>query len=354
MMNINELLKIMVEKESSDLHIKVGSPPTLRINGKLYPIEGHSSLVSDEIKAMVDFITTDEQKRKLQEEVELDTTYSVEEVGRFRVNIFQQRCTYAAVFRHIPLKIRNFEELSLPAQLLGSLASLRRGLIIVTGPTGSGKSTTLAAIIHHINLTQRKHIVTIEDPIEYVFQDKMAIINQRGLGVDTKSFSTALRRVLRQDPDVIMVGEMRDLETMALTLSAAETGHLVLATMHTSGAILAIDRIIDSFSSEQQPQVRMQLSLVLEGVISQALVPKTDGKGRIVAVEVLVGSPAIRNLIREGKTHQMTTLMHTGGQFGMQTIEQALKMLYQNGLVSFEEAFAVAHDAETFRKLVGR
>ncbi len=353
-MNINELLKIMVEKEASDLHVKVGSPPTLRIGGRLTPIEGCSVLTSDDTKAIVDFITTDDQKKRFQEEVELDTAYTAGEIGRFRINIFQQQRTYGAVFRHIPLKIRNFEELILPAQLLGTLSNLQSGLVIVTGPTGSGKSTTLAAIIHNINLTQRKHVITIEDPIEYVFHDKMAIINQRELGVDTKSFSTALRRVLRQDPDVIMVGEMRDLETMTLTLSAAETGHLVLATMHTSGAVLAIDRIIDSFPSDQQAQVRMQLSLVLQGVISQMLLPKADGKGRIVAVETLIGTPAIRNLTREGKTHQMTTLMHTGGQFGMQTVEQSLKILYQKGLVTFEDAFACAHDSETFRKLVGR
>ncbi|MEW6095228.1 MAG: type IV pilus twitching motility protein PilT [bacterium] len=353
-MDINELLKIMVEKEASDLHIKVGSPPTLRINGRLSPIEGYSVLTPDDTKALINFITTDEQKKRFEEEVELDTAYSVEGIGRFRINIFQQQRTYGAVFRHIPLKIRNFEELALPAQVLGTLSNLRSGLVIVTGPTGSGKSTTLAAIIHNINLTQHKHIVTIEDPIEYVFKDNMAIINQRELGVDTKSFSIALRKVLRQDPDVIMVGEMRDLDTMSLTLLAAETGHLVLATMHTSGAVLAIDRIIDSFPSEQQPQVRMQLSLVLEGVISQVLIPRADGKGRIVAVETLIGTPAIRNLTREGKTHQMTTLIHTGAQFGMQTVEQSLKVLYQKGLITFEEAFACAHDSETFRKLVGR
>lgn len=353
-MDIHELLKIMVEKDASDLHMKVGSPPTLRINGKLCPLEGYSALTPKDTKEMVDSITTDEQKKRFEEECELDTAYMVEEIGRFRINFFQQQRTYGAVFRHIPLKIRNFEELRLPAQILGSLSNLQRGLVIVTGPTGSGKSTTLSAIINHINLTQRRHIVTIEDPIEYVFHDKMAIINQRELGVDTKSFSTALKRVLRQDPDVIMVGEMRDLETLSLTLLAAETGHLVLATMHTSGAILAIDRIIDSFPSEQQPQVRMQLSLILEGVISQVLLPQADGKGRIVAVETLIGTPAIRNLTREGKTHQMTTILHTGGQFGMQTIEQALKTLYQKGLVTFEDAFASAHDAETFRKLVGR
>lgn len=354
MVNINELLKIMVEKESSDLHIKVGSPPTLRINGKLWPIEGYAELTADDTRAMINSIMTDEQKKRFEEEGELDTAYPVESVGRFRVNLFSQQRTYGAVFRHIPFKIRNFDELRLPIQLLGPLSTLQRGLVIVTGPTGSGKSTTLAAIINNINITQRRHIMTIEDPIEYVFKDKMAIINQRELGVDTKSFATALRRVLRQDPDVIMVGEMRDLETMGLTLLAAETGHLVLATMHTSGAIIAVDRIIDSFPSEQQPQVRMQLSLVLEGVISQILLPRADGKGRIVAVETLVGTPAIRNLIREGKTHQMTTLVHTGGQFGMQTLEQSLKTLYQKGEISFEDAFATAHDAETFRKLVGR
>ncbi|MDI6735592.1 MAG: type IV pilus twitching motility protein PilT [bacterium] len=354
MININELLKIMVEKEASDLHVKVGSPPTLRINGKLWPIEEYDELTPEDTKAMVNSITTDEQKKRFEEESELDTAYPVESVGRFRINLFSQQRTYGAVFRHIPLKIRNFDELRLPPQILGPLSTLQRGLVIVTGPTGSGKSTTLAAIINNINISQRRHIMTIEDPIEYVFKDKMSIINQRELGVDTNSFSTALRRVLRQDPDVIMVGEMRDLETMGLTLLAAETGHLVLATMHTSGAIIAIDRIIDSFPSEQQSQVRMQLSLILEGVISQVLLPRADGKGRIVAIETLVGTPAIRNLIREGKTHQMTTLLHTGGQFGMQTLEQSLKTLYQKGDVSFEDAFATSHDAETFRKLVGR
>ncbi len=354
MININELLKIMIEKESSDLHIKVGSPPTLRIHGKLWPIEGYDELTSEDTKAIINSILTDEQKKKFEEEGELDTAYPVESIGRFRINLFSQQRTYGAVFRHIPFKIRNFDELRLPSQILGPLSTLQRGLVIVTGPTGSGKSTTLAAIINNINITQRRHIITIEDPIEYVFKDKMSIINQRELGVDTKSFSTALRRVLRQDPDVIMVGEMRDLETMGLTLLAAETGHLVLATMHTSGAVIAIDRIIDSFPSEQQPQVRMQLSLILEGVISQILLPRADGKGRIVAIETLIGTPAIRNLIREGKTHQMTTLLHTGGQFGMQTLEQSLKTLYQKGDVSFEDAFATSHDADTFRKLVGR
>jgi len=350
---INELLKVMVEKEASDLHVKVGSPPTLRIDGKLYPIEGYPPFTSEDTKAIVDFVTTDEQKKRFEEEIELDTAYTTE-VGRFRINIFQQQRNYGLVFRHIPLKIRSFEELVLPAQILRTLSNLPRGLVIVTGPTGSGKSTTLAAIIQNINLTQRKHIVTIEDPIEYVFHDKMAIINQRELGVDTKSFGTALKRVLRQDPDVIMVGEMRDLETLSLTLLAAETGHLVLATMHTSGAVLALDRIIDSFPADQGAQVRMQLSLVLEGIISQVLLPKANGQGRIVATEVLIGTPAIRNLIREGKTHQVSTLMHTGAQFGMQTLEQSLKNLYQKGLVSFEDAFARAHDVETFRKLVGR
>ncbi|HAV42759.1 TPA: type IV pili twitching motility protein PilT [bacterium] len=353
-MNVHELLKIMVEKDASDLHVKVGSPPTLRIGGNLWPIEGYSALTPDDTKTTVDFITTDEQRKRFEEDIELDIAYFIDGIGRFRVNIFQQQRSYGIVFRHIPLKIRSFEELLLPTQVLESLSNLKSGLVVVTGPTGSGKSTTLAAIIQNINLTQRRHVVTIEDPVEYVFQDKMAIINQRELGVDTKSFSAALRRVLRQDPDVIMVGEMRDVETMSLTLSAAETGHLVLATMHTNGAILAIDRIIDSFPSGQQPQIRTQLSLILEGVISQVLIPRTDEAGRVVAVEILMGSPAIRNLIREGKTHQMATLMHTGAQFGMQTLEQAMKVLYQKRLVTFENALACAHDAETFKKLVGR
>lgn len=353
-MEVNDLLAIMVERNASDLHIKVGSPPTIRVNGSLYPIDNMPALTDNDTAIIVHAVTTEDQRKRFVKEVELDTGYTVKGLARFRVNIFQQQRSYGLVFRLIPLNIMTFDELKLPINVVQNLSNLHRGLVIITGPTGSGKSTTIASMIEYINNTARRHIMTIEDPIEYIFHDNTSLINQRELGVDTMSFATALDRVLRQDPDVIFVGEMRDMETLSATLTAAETGHLVLATMHTSGASLAMDRIIDSFPSHQQAQVRMQLSLVIEGVIYQALVPKADGTGRIVACEILVGTPAIRNLIREGKTHQMNTLIHTGGQFNMQTMDQALKDLYQKGHIRYEDAFSVSPDPENFKKLIGR
>ncbi|MBU0699786.1 type IV pilus twitching motility protein PilT [bacterium] len=352
-MQIDELLKLMVEKDASDLHIKVGSPPTLRIQGRLYPIE-MSPLRAEDTRGILFSMITEEQRKRFEEEQELDVAYTVEGFARFRVNIFLQRRTLGAVFRLIPLKIRTIDELKLPGDTLKLFSQKQRGMVIVTGPTGSGKSTTLASMIDYINSSCRRHIVTIEDPIEYVHKDKMSIINQRELGIDTKTFAGALRRALRQDPDIIMVGEMRDVETIALTLTAAETGHLVMATMHTTGAAMSVERIIDAFSTAHQPQVKAQLAIVLEGVIAQILIPQSDGHGRIVATEILTGTPAIRNMIREGKIHQMSTLMHTGGQFCMHTMEQSLKTLYQQNEISFEEALAASSDQETFKKLVGR
>jgi twitching motility protein PilT len=352
-MQIDELLKLMVEKDASDLHIKVGSPPTLRIYGRLCPVE-LAALRPEDTRGIIYSLINEEQRKRFEEEQELDVAYTVEGFARFRVNIYLQRRTLGAVFRLIPLKIRSMEELRLPADALKSFCQKHRGLIIVTGPTGSGKSTTLASMIDYINSTQRRHIITIEDPIEYVHKDKKSIINQRELGIDTKSFAGALRRALRQDPDIIMVGEMRDMETIGLTLLAAETGHLVMATMHTPGAPLALERIIDAFPPSQQSQVKAQLAIVLEGVIAQTLIPRADAPDRIVATEILTGTSAIRNLIREGKTHQMSTLMHTGGQFNMHTMEQSLKMLYQQGEIAYEDALAASSDPETFKKLIGR
>jgi twitching motility protein PilT len=352
-MQIDELLKLMVEKDASDLHIKVGSPPTLRIQGRLYPIE-MPPLRAEDTRGIIFSMITEEQRKRFEDEQELDVAYTVEGFARFRVNIFLQRRTLGAVFRLIALKIRTIDELKLPGDTLRLLSQKQRGMIIVTGPTGSGKSTTLASMIDYINSSCRRHIVTIEDPIEYVHKDKMSIINQRELGIDTKTFSGALRRALRQDPDIIMVGEMRDVETIALTLMAAETGHLVMTTMHTTGAPMSVERIIDAFPTVHQPQIKAQLAIVLEGVIAQTLIPRSDGHDRIVATEILTGTPAIRNMIREGKIHQMSTLMHTGGQFSMHTMEQSLKTLYQQNEISFEEALAASSDQETFKKLVGR
>lgn len=352
-MQIDELLKLMVEKDASDLHVKVGSPPTLRIYGRLYPIE-MPPLRAEDTRGIILSMITEEQRKRFEDEQELDVAYTVEGFARFRVNIFLQRRTLGAVFRLIALKIRTIDELRLPGDILKAFCQKQRGMIIVTGPTGSGKSTTLASMIDYINSSYRRHIVTIEDPIEYVHKDKMSIINQRELGIDTKTFSGALRRALRQDPDIIMVGEMRDVETIALTLMAAETGHLVMATMHTTGAPMAIERIIDAFPTAHQQQVKAQLAITLEGVIAQILIPRSTGNDRVVATEILTGTPAIRNLIREGKIHQMSTLMHTGGQFSMHTMEQSLKILYQQNEISFEEALASSSDQETFKKLIGR
>ncbi len=350
---MKEILTLMVKEGASDLHIKVGSPPTLRIYGKLIPLD-MAPLTPQQTKELIYGILTEDQKTGFEEELELDMAYTLEGISRFRVNVYQQRRSLGAIFRLIPLSVRNMEELRLPASILKPLLQRQRGLFIVTGPTGSGKSTTLSAMIDYINNTERSHIITLEDPIEYVYQDKMSIINQRELNVDTHSFASALKHVLRQDPDVIMVGEMRDLETMALAITAAETGHMVMATMHTNGSILAIERLIESFPISQQSQIRVQLSLVLEGVMSQLLLARMKGPDRIVATELLIGTPAVRNLIREGKLQQMVTLMHTGMHVGMQTMDQALKILYQSGEISYDEALSVVSDSESFKRLLGR
>jgi twitching motility protein PilT len=298
-------------------------------------------------------ILSEEQRRKFETELELDFAYSIPGVSRFRANVFQQRNSMAAVFRVIPLSIPTIEELGLP-EVCRELADRPRGLVLVTGPTGSGKSTTLAAMIDHINATRKVHIITLEDPIEFLHHNKQAYLNQREVGEDTHSFAAALRRVLRQDPDVILVGEMRDLETISAAITAAETGHLVLATLHTTGGPETIDRIIDVFPPHQQQQVRMQLSNSLEGVLSQVLLRSTDGKSRVLAMEVMLGVSAIRNLIREGKTHQMPTIIQGGSKVGMQTLDQDLKALMQKGKITYEDAIGKAQNPSELAQMLGR
>jgi twitching motility protein PilT len=310
-------------------------------------------LTPENIERFIDEITTEEQKAVFIKNNELDLSYSVPGLSRFRVNLFKQRDQMGAVLRAIPIKIKTAKELKLPP-VVTELAMRPRGLVLVVGPTGSGKSTTLAAMIDHINSTEQLHIVTIEDPIEFWHEDKMSYINQRQVGQDTDSFSAALKRALRQDPDVILVGEMRDLETTTAAITAAETGHLVFATLHTTSAAQTIDRIIDIYPPEQQQQIRMQLSLTIQGVISQALLRRRDGKGRVCAMEIMVANSAIRNLVREGKTHQIPSMIQTGVQEGMQTLDQALRTLCQNGLITREAAIEVSNNPDELTRMLGQ
>ncbi len=351
--HIDDLLRLMIERNGSDLHITVGSPPGIRQRGDLMAVDGYRPLSPRDTQEMILGLLSEEQRRRFETELELDFAYSIPGVSRFRANVFQQRNSMGAVFRVIPLKIPTLEELSLP-KVCKYLAERPRGLVLVTGPTGSGKSTTLAAIINHINETRKVHIITMEDPIEFMHRNKMAYVNQREVGEDTHSFASALKRVLRQDPDVILVGEMRDLETISAAITAAETGHLVFATLHTTGGPESVDRIIDVFPPHQQQQVRMQLSGTLEGILSQTLLRSTDGKTRIMAMEIMLGVPAISNLIREGKTHQMATIIQGGANVGMQTLDQHLKNLCQAGKVTFEEAISKAKEPRELAQLLGR
>lgn len=336
--SIDELLKDLVSKEASDLHLKAGQPPIMRIHGDLVRAD-YPALTVEGAQNLLFSILNEERKQRLFDDRELDLSYYVQGLARFRVNMFWQRHKIGAVFRVIPYKIRTIDDLRLP-QVTKELSLLPRGLILVTGPTGSGKSTSLAAMINHINENQRCHIMTIEDPIEYVHPDKMSIINQRELGTDTFAFHEALRHVMRQNPDVILVGEMRDLETIKLAITAAETGHLVLSTLHTVDSAQTIDRIVDVFDPDQQPQIRTQLSVTLRGIVSQALIPTKDGKGRIGAFEAMVVTPSIRTLIRDGKTHQLYSEIQTGAEFGMQTLDSDLLRLVQNGTIDYEHAIA--------------
>ncbi|OHE56089.1 MAG: type IV pili twitching motility protein PilT, partial [Thermodesulfovibrio sp. RBG_19FT_COMBO_42_12] len=308
--NLYELLQLMAERGASDLHITTGSPPQLRINGKLTPI-GSTALAASDTKQMCYSILTEAQKHRFEEENELDLSFGVKGLSRFRANIFVQRGAVSGAIRSIPFQLKSFEELGLPP-VARELVKKPRGLILVTGPTGSGKSTTLASMIDKINSERQEHIVTIEDPIEFVHNHKMCVVNQREVHADTQSFKNALKYILRQDPDVVLIGEMRDLETIEAALTISETGHLTFATLHTNSSVQTINRIVDVFPPHQQPQIRAQLSFVLEGVISQQLLPRKDGTGRVLALEVMIPNPAIRNLIREDKIHQIYSIMQTG------------------------------------------
>jgi len=351
--HVDELLRLMLQRGGSDLHLTVGSPPGIRQRGEIVPVEEMTPLTPRDTMEMILGLLSEEQRRRFETELELDFAYSIPGVSRFRANVFQQRNSMGAVFRVIPIKIPTMDELGLP-KVCRFLADRPRGLVLVTGPTGSGKSTTLAAMIDHINETRSNHIVTLEDPIEFMHRNKKCFVNQREVGEDTHSFAAALKRVLRQDPDVILVGEMRDLETISAAITAAETGHLVLATLHTTGGPETVDRVIDVFPPHQQQQVRMQLSNTLEGVLSQVLLRSTDGRTRTLAMEIMLGIPAIANLIREGKTHQMETIIQGGAQLGMQTLDQHLKNLLSAGKVTFEEAIGKAKNPRELAAMVGR
>jgi twitching motility protein PilT len=338
---------------ASDLHITANSMPMLRIDGRLRPVPGSSMWTEAEVTAAVRALMTEEQQGTFDTTHELDFAYALPGGTRFRVNSYQQRGATGAAFRIISTTIRSLEELGVP-DVVAQFATLPRGLVLVTGPTGSGKSTTLAALIDLVNRTRYDHIVTVEDPIEYVHSNKRSLINQREVGSDTHSFSAALKHVLRQDPDVILVGEMRDLETISVALTAAETGHLVFATLHTQDAAQTIDRIIDVYPSHQQSQIRTQLAATLMGVVSQTLVPRATGTGRVIATEVLITTPAISNLIREGKAHQITSSMQAGRSLGMHTMDQHLADLVNEGEITRDAAFEKAHDADSLERLIRR
>lgn len=346
MYEIADLLLMCKEKEASDLHLSAGAYPLLRIHGELIPVDD-KIYDKDRVHQMIYEVLSDDRKAQLEENHEIDFALELAEVGRFRVNVFYQRRGESAAFRLIPTKIKTIEELGLPP-VLNSLARAKKGLVLVTGPTGSGKSTTLAAMIDLLNRERKDHILTIEDPIEFVHENKGCLVNQREVGPHTNSFAIALRSALREDPDIILVGEMRDLETIQMALTAAETGHIVFATLHTNSAPQTVDRIIDVFPPHQQQQIRIQLSEALVGVVSQILIPTIDGRGRVCACEVMVANPAIKNLIREGKTHQMPSIIQTGAREGMQSMDQCLKTLVMKGKISKEEAMLRAVDKAAF------
>jgi twitching motility protein PilT len=349
---VPELLTILLEREGSDLHLTAGAPPVIRVHGELERLEGYPLLTPRALQGMIYAILPQKLRERFEQELELDMSYALPGKARFRVNVYFQRDSIGAAFRLIPYEIKTIEDLQLPA-VVSDLARFPRGFVVVTGPTGSGKSTTLAAMVDVVNKERHGHIMTVEDPIEFLHKHQNCIVNQREVGADTHGFGQALKHVLRQDPDVILVGEMRDLETISTAITAAETGHLVFATLHTQDAPQTIDRIIDVFPPHQQQQVRVQLSTTLQGVVTQQLVQTVDGRGRAVAAEVLVTTPAIRNLIREGKVHQIYSAMQAGGRFGMQTMDMALSHLVKSGKVTQQMAFERSHDPEELQRLIG-
>jgi twitching motility protein PilT len=349
---LDDVLERTLEAGASDLHLTASSPPLLRINGELTAIPDYESLEPAMLQRVLYAVLTQHQRERFEEELELDFAYSLLGKARFRVNLYRQRESLGAAFRRIPYEIKSLEQLGVPP-VVGNFAALPRGMVLVTGPTGSGKSTTLAAVIDQANRTRHDHIMTVEDPIEFLHRHKSCMVNQREVGEDTHSFANALKHALRQDPDIILVGELRDLETISTALTAAETGHLVFATLHTQDAAQTIDRVIDVFPSHQQQQVRVQLAGTLQGVVCQTLCRTADGRGRVVATEVMVATPAIRNLIREGKTHQVYSALQAGAQHGMHTLDQHLALLARNRVITHEQGMEKCHHVEDFNRLVG-
>jgi twitching motility protein PilT len=351
-LHINDFLGRVLELSGSDLHLTAGSPPMVRVHGDLLPMSEFPVLNGSQIRQLVYAVITQKQRERFEDHLELDTSHTIPGQGRFRVNVMLQKDSVGAVLRVIPYEIVPLDALGLPPAV-AQFSQLTRGLVLVTGPTGSGKSTTLASLIDIINRTKPVHIMTVEDPIEFLHNHKRAVVNQREVGEDTHSFANALKHVLRQDPDVILVGEMRDLETISTALTAAETGHLVFATLHTQDAPQSVDRVIDVFPSHQQQQIRVQLAASLQGIVTQQLVAIAGGHGRAVAAEVLVATPAIRNLVREGKTHQIYSMMQAGGKYGMQTMDQSLAQLVRTGKISLETATEKCANEEDLRRLLG-
>lgn len=347
----DKLLEFMLERQASDLHLETASPPVFRIDGTLTPLDDTEPLSGKDLEKIFDEITTSEQRDSFENELELDFAYSIPGLARFRVNVLRQREAIGIVFRLVPMKILTIEELGLP-QICRELVLRPKGLVLVTGSTGSGKSTTLAAMIDYANENSARSIITIEDPIEYLHHNKKCVISQRNVGDDTRSFATALKHALRHDPDIIVVGEMRDLETISTAITAAETGHLVLGTLHTNSAAQTVERIVDVFPANQQPQIRLQLSEAIQAILSQTLVAKAAGKGRVAAVEILVGTPAVRNLIREKRTHELPGIMEIGMKDGMQTMINVLADLVKRNIVTREEALNKANNPEKLSKLL--
>ena len=350
-MMIPDLLDQTMQKGASDLHLTAGSPPVIRYLGDLVRLSDYPVLTPQGLRTMIYSIISQKQREKLEQELELDLSYSLPGKARFRVNVYFQRDSIGAAFRMIPFEVKPLQELQLPP-VVGEFARLARGFVLVTGPTGSGKSTTLASLVDIVNTERSCHIMTVEDPIEFLHRHKSSIVNQRELGTDTHSFGEALKHVLRQDPDVILVGEMRDLETIQTAITAAETGHLVFATLHTQDAPQTIDRIIDVFPSHQQQQIRVQLATTLQGVVTQQLLQTADGRGRAVVAEVLVATPAVRHLIREGKVHQIYSVMQAGGRYGMRTMDASLAQLVKAGKITQQLAIERCHDPEELNRLM--
>ncbi|MHC5037035.1 MAG: type IV pilus twitching motility protein PilT [Planctomycetota bacterium] len=353
MVTLEELLQILVQRNGSDLHITAGSPPKIRIDGRLVNTE-HDVLSPELSQKVVYSVLDSNQIARFEKDLELDMSFGIEGLGRFRTNVFQQRGAVGAVFRIIPYEIKGMKELGLPQELCENLCSLPKGLVLVTGATGSGKSTTLAAMVDYINTIRTDHIVTIEDPIEFVHRNKNCLVNQREVGSDTNTFGDALIHVLRQDPDVILIGEMRDVTTIETALILAETGHLTFATLHTSDAVQTINRIVDVFPAYQQQQIRTQLSFTMQAIFCQQLLPRASGRGRVLAAEIMVCTPAVRALVREDKAHQIYSIIQTGGKYGMRTMNQSLYELYRAGLITYDDALSRSTDPEDLKRTFQR